>query len=90
MSTTSQHSKFVYKLLNISHLLENSTDLEDNLKELDTISAEILEAKRCSIMLISHDQKLADEENYIQVMKDTLLLLTEDCKYAIINHQSIV
>ncbi len=67
MQQTDKNNKFVYKLLNVFNLLEKSPDLEDNLQELASISVQMLEAKRCSIMLISQGENPENTENYIQV-----------------------
>jgi GAF domain-containing protein len=66
-SVTITNNQFIHKLLNVSHLLKTSTDLEDNLQQLASISAQMLEAQRCSIILISPHQHPEKRDNYFQV-----------------------
>lgn len=66
-SVTITNNQFIHKLLNVSHLLKTSTDLEDNLQQLASISAQMLEAQRCSIILISPHQHPEKRDNDFQV-----------------------
>ncbi|ACK71529.1 putative GAF sensor protein [Gloeothece citriformis PCC 7424] len=60
-------STFIYKLLEVSSLLETTNNLEESLRDLASSVAYILEAQRCSIMLISELEQQEDNQYYIQV-----------------------
>ena len=68
MNTQNKNREFTYKLLDVCNLLETSSKLEDSLQEIASVSADTLQAKRCSIMLISKVEDQTKEESYIQVL----------------------
>jgi signal transduction protein with GAF and PtsI domain len=62
-----EQCNLIVKLLGISNLLENSTDLEKGLKEVAMLTAQIVKAQQCSIMLLSEEEKQGNNESYLRV-----------------------
>lgn len=60
-------AKFIYKLLEVSSLLETTTYLEECLREIASTVAHTLFSQRCSIMLICEQEDHKDNEYYLQV-----------------------
>jgi GAF domain-containing protein len=67
MNKQKKKTKFSYKLLDVSNLLEKTSNLEETLQEIASISAQILDAHRCSIMLVTKSEHKKNGESYIQV-----------------------
>lgn len=59
--------KLIYKLLDVSNLLDTGADLEERLREIASDCALMLKAQRCSIMLISEAYHQKKGEYYLQV-----------------------
>jgi GAF domain-containing protein len=59
--------ELIYKLLDVSNLLETGTNLEESLREIASTAALILKARRCSIMLLSEAYSHGQEQYYLQV-----------------------
>ncbi|WP_013323803.1 GAF domain-containing protein [Gloeothece verrucosa] len=60
-------SNFIYKLLEVSSLLDTTTNLEECLQEIASSVAQWIGAKRCSVMLISELEEQGDEQCYLRV-----------------------
>lgn len=62
------HKQLIHKLLDVSNLLEADANLEESLDEIATISASMLKAERCSILLVSEASHQGQDEYYLQVL----------------------
>jgi GAF domain-containing protein len=51
-----QHPNLTLKLLDLSHLLEMQNNLEEGLRQVASMTAEMLKTQRCSIMLLSEPE----------------------------------
>jgi GAF domain-containing protein len=60
-------NSFILQLLGVSNLLEEQTDLEQGLREVASLTAQMLNAQRCSIMLLSESQKQDNGGCYLRV-----------------------
>jgi L-methionine (R)-S-oxide reductase len=60
-------NKFIFQLLDISNLLEVQPDLEQGLREVACLSAQILKTRRCSIMLLSEPETQDNGGEYLRV-----------------------
>jgi GAF domain-containing protein len=60
-------NKFIFQLLDISNLLEVQPDLEQGLREVACLSAQILKTRRCSIMLLSEPETRDNGGEYLRV-----------------------
>lgn len=56
-------NSFILQLLGVSNLLEEQTDLEQGLREVASLTAQMLDAQRCSIMLLS-ESPTQDNDGY--------------------------
>lgn len=60
-------NNFIFQLLSVSNLLEVQPDLEQGLREVASVTARMLDAQRCSIVLLSESSKLDKVGCYLQV-----------------------
>jgi L-methionine (R)-S-oxide reductase len=60
-------NNFIYQLLDISSLLEVQTDLEKGLREVATLTAQVLKTRRCSIMLLTEAENSAKSGSYLKL-----------------------
>lgn len=60
-------TRFIYRLLGLSHLLATKANLEDSLRDIALTAAQTLKARRCSIMLLSELETQSNDEYYLQV-----------------------
>lgn len=60
-------SDSLFQLFNISFLLENTVSLDDNLQDVVLLMAKILEARRCSIMLLIDKENTDSVDPHLQV-----------------------
>lgn len=57
---------FIFRLVGISNLLEQPNNIEENLREVAKLTANILKTKRCSIMLLT-DEDETTSESFLRV-----------------------
>lgn len=60
-------NEFIFQLLDLSNLLEVQPDLEQGLREVVCLSAQILKTQRCSIMLLSEPETQGNGCGYLRV-----------------------
>lgn len=61
------HTSFIFKLLDVSNLLQEQTNLEKGLYEIVVMTAQMLNSQRCSIMLLSGGEVPEQQECSLRV-----------------------
>ncbi len=62
-----RYHDFIVKLAGVSDLLEGQIDLEEGLREVAKLTAQMLKTQRCSIMLLNHEDTSENPEPYLRV-----------------------
>ena len=60
-------TRSILQFINAANLLEKQDNLEDSLREVASLTAQILKTRRCSVMLLSEPDELDRGEPYLQV-----------------------